>query len=68
MTMQKILYLFSLFALLIVGCGQQGPLYLPGDEPPIYVPPEERIYIPPEKRKPKTKKVEPKVIPKVEPK
>jgi predicted small lipoprotein YifL len=41
--MQKIKYLFcSLLTLFLLGCGQQGPLYLPGDEAPIYVPPEER--------------------------
>ncbi len=38
-----------LFGLLVAGCGQQGPLYLPGEKPPIYVPPEERIYVPPNK-------------------
>ena len=31
------------FAQLITACGQQGPLYLPGDEPPIHVEPEEQL-------------------------
>jgi predicted small lipoprotein YifL len=25
----------------LIGCGQPGPLYLPTDKPPVYVPPEE---------------------------
>ena len=38
------LYTFFYSLILIIGltaCGQQGPLYLPGDEPPIHVEPEE---------------------------
>ena len=27
--------------LILTGCGQTGPLYLPDDTPPVYVPPEE---------------------------
>lgn len=26
----------------IAACGQPGPLYLPTDKPPVYVPPEEQ--------------------------
>lgn len=35
-------YLFLLTALYVVlsGCGQPGPLYLPGTAPPIHVEPE----------------------------
>ncbi|WP_411725289.1 LPS translocon maturation chaperone LptM [Methyloglobulus sp.] len=35
-------YRFALFLLCLVlpGCGQPGPLYLPSDKPPIYVEPE----------------------------
>ena len=29
-----------IITLIIQACGQTGPLYLPGDEAPIYVPPE----------------------------
>lgn len=25
----------------LISCGQPGPLYLPTDKPPVYVPPEE---------------------------
>ena len=40
---QKIKHLLSaLFTLFLFGCGQQGPLYMPGDPAPIYVPPEQR--------------------------
>ena len=41
----KFYHLFSclLFSQLIIACGQQGPLYLPGDEPPIHVEPEEQL-------------------------
>ncbi len=38
MGMKKYLVLCSL---VIVGCGQTGPLYLPDSKPPIYVPPEQ---------------------------
>ena len=37
--MPKILSLFA--CLLLFGCGQSGPLYLPTDEPPIHVEPED---------------------------
>ena len=30
----------GLLCLMSTGCGQTGPLYLPGQKPPIYVPPE----------------------------
>ena len=30
-----------LLVLLISACGQQGPLYMPGDEPPVHVPEQE---------------------------
>lgn len=30
----------SLFCLVVTGCGQTGPLYLPGQKPPVYVHPE----------------------------
>lgn len=30
----------SLLVSIVTGCGQTGPLYLPGQKPPIYVPPE----------------------------
>ncbi len=29
------------FMMLAQACGQTGPLYLPDEAPPIYVPPEE---------------------------
>lgn len=29
-------------------CGQPGPLYLPADKPPVYVPPEEHVKDEPE--------------------
>ncbi len=41
----------SILTFFLLSCGQQGPLYLPGEKPPIYVPPEERIYVPPAKNK-----------------
>jgi predicted small lipoprotein YifL len=28
--------------LLVISCGQPGPLYLPGSAPPIYVPKEQQ--------------------------
>lgn len=28
--------------LVLTACGQPGPLYLPTDKPPVYVPPEEQ--------------------------
>ncbi len=34
--------LVSLY-LLLSACGQPGPLYLPTDKPPVYVPPEEQV-------------------------
>ena len=37
-TSQLFLFLVACFAL--SGCGQPGPLYLPGTVPPIYVEPE----------------------------
>jgi predicted small lipoprotein YifL len=33
-------YPLFLFCLLIAGCGQPGPLYLPTSKPPMYVEPE----------------------------
>jgi len=38
--MKKTRTLFTVLLpiLLISACGQPGPLYLPGDEPPIHVP------------------------------
>jgi predicted small lipoprotein YifL len=33
-------YALFLFCLLLVGCGQPGPLYLPTNKPPIYVEPD----------------------------
>jgi len=33
-------FVLLLTGLILSGCGQPGPLYLPGDKPPIYVPPE----------------------------
>ncbi len=36
----KVIHLLILF-LVLAGCGQTGPLYLPDDIPPVYVPPEE---------------------------
>ncbi len=27
---------------ILTACGQPGPLYLPTDKPPVYVPPEEQ--------------------------
>lgn len=32
--------------LLLMACGQLGPLYLPGKTPPIYVPPEPHSPLP----------------------
>jgi predicted small lipoprotein YifL len=32
-----------LFTHLLIACGQQGPLYMPGEEPPIHVEPEEPL-------------------------
>jgi predicted small lipoprotein YifL len=40
------------FCLLVSGCGQPGPLYLPTDKPPIYVEPDSE---------PETKESEPKL-------
>jgi len=37
-TRQLFLFLAACFAL--IGCGQPGPLYLPGTAPPIHVEPE----------------------------
>jgi predicted small lipoprotein YifL len=34
------LFLFLAACSVLTGCGQLGPLYLPGTAPPIYVPPE----------------------------
>jgi len=36
--MKKLLFLLILG---LQACGQTGPLYLPDDEPPIYIPEEE---------------------------
>ncbi|MEQ1543494.1 lipoprotein [Methyloglobulus sp.] len=33
-------YPLFLFCLLIAGCGQPGPLYLPTNKPPVYVEPD----------------------------
>lgn len=39
--MQKKIYRYLLYLGLffLTGCGQMGPLYLPDQKPPIYVPP-----------------------------
>jgi predicted small lipoprotein YifL len=34
------LFLFLLLNTVLAGCGQPGPLYLPGHAPPIHVEPE----------------------------
>jgi predicted small lipoprotein YifL len=34
--------LFIVFFYGVQGCGQTGPLYLPGTPPPVYVPDEEK--------------------------
>lgn len=36
------LLLLIALGLLVQACGQTGPLYLPDQKPPIYVPPEEK--------------------------
>ncbi len=46
----KLLLLIQL-ATVLTGCGQPGPLYLPGQAPPIHVEPE-----PAPKQEPKTEK------------
>ena len=40
--MTRIAYLLSLF-LFLAGCGQSGPLYLPGDPTEIREPPEQPV-------------------------
>lgn len=40
MLITKSIYLGLLLALLVSGCGQTGPLYLPDAPPPIHVEPE----------------------------
>lgn len=40
MIMTKYFSIGILFALLLCGCGQTGPLYLPDAPPPIHVEPE----------------------------
>ncbi len=39
--MKSKLLLMCLICLGLQACGQTGPLYMPDDTPPIYVPPEE---------------------------
>jgi predicted small lipoprotein YifL len=34
--------LYAVILAMLQACGQTGPLYLPDDEPPIYVPEEEK--------------------------
>lgn len=36
--MKAFLYLLILSTVLLTACGQKGPLYMPDEEPPIYVP------------------------------
>lgn len=40
MTRQMTLYTALLFALLFAGCGQSGPLYLPGNPSEMKLPPQ----------------------------
>ncbi len=37
--------LLPIIYILVSACGQPGPLYLPTDKPPIYVPPAEQTKI-----------------------
>jgi predicted small lipoprotein YifL len=39
--MKDFSFILLLLSLTLSGCGQPGPLYLPGTKPPFYVPPEE---------------------------
>jgi predicted small lipoprotein YifL len=39
--MKDFRFTLLLLSLALSGCGQPGPLYLPGTKPPFYVPPEE---------------------------
>jgi predicted small lipoprotein YifL len=43
--MKRLTFLFSALAFMILlsGCGQSGPLYLPGDPSTIAAPPEEAV-------------------------
>jgi predicted small lipoprotein YifL len=53
------LFLFLAACSALTGCGQIGPLYLPGTAPPIYVPPEPKAEPKPELKsepKPETNK------------
>jgi predicted small lipoprotein YifL len=38
--MKNFSFALLLLGLMLSGCGQPGPLYLPGTKPPFYVPPE----------------------------
>jgi predicted small lipoprotein YifL len=38
--MKNFSFALLLLSLTLSGCGQPGPLYLPGTKPPFYVPPE----------------------------
>jgi len=38
MTISRLLLLISLLTLVLVACGQRGPLYLPDDSAPVAVP------------------------------
>lgn len=42
--MKAIIYLTALALALLSGCGQQGPLYLPDEDAPIYVPKDHPDY------------------------
>ncbi len=41
MTLKRLLTTF-IITMITQACGQTGPLYLPDEEPPIYVPKEEK--------------------------
>lgn len=42
--MKAIICLMAMVPVLLSGCGQQGPLYLPDEDAPIYVPKDNPDY------------------------
>ena len=44
----------AMLILIISGCGQPGPLYLPKDKPPVYVAPDPKTESSPEDKLPES--------------